>query len=319
MIRLRALAALLVCLLTSAAAAQTEGPPVFQPEPRPMPSSVQFESDLRLERYFVSLTQGGVGLLRLAGAGIESASFTFRGETEAFFPAGDEAWHALIAVDMNIQPRIYPLTVSARRANEDVVFDSQLRIEPGSFITQKLVLPGDRVYLSDPAIESEELARLQALTSALNPAPLWDSSGFELPHDSALTTPFGAVRRLDGDGVSRHTGWDQNLPIGTPVRALAAGAVAFAGSLDIRGNYALIDHGLGIYSGYAHFSQLHVETGQRIGAGQIIGLSGNTGRSSAPHLHWEITIRGRWVDGAAFLDLWLPAPGSANADANIRQ
>ena len=89
--------------------------------------------------------------------------------------------------------------------------------------------------------------------------------------------------------------------------------------LDIRGNYVLIDHGLGIYSGYAHFSELYVEVGQRVEAGQIIGLSGNSGRSNGPHLHWEIAIRGQWVDGKAFLDLWLPAPSVSNGDANARQ
>lgn len=262
---------------------------------------------------------GGIGLLRLTGGGIERARADFHGAAFSFFPADDGAYYALIAVDMNLRPRAYPLIVTAERASGDVVFEVQLRIEPGAFITQNLALPGSRVYLSDPAIENEELARLQALTSAVNPAPLWDASGFELPHDSALTSPFGAFRTLDDGRESRHTGWDQNLPTGTPVRAMAAGEARFAGMLDIRGNYALIDHGLGIYSGYAHLAELHLEVGQRVKAGQIIGLSGNTGRSSAPHLHWEIAIRGKWVDGSAFLELWLPAPSGASEDANRRQ
>ena len=133
----------------------------------------------------------------------------------------------------------------------------------GDFIAQNLNLPASRAYLTDPEIESEELARLEALTSEVSPAPLWDASGFEQPHLSELTTPFGAFRRLGEDQQSRHTGWDQNLPTGTPVRAMAAGEARFAGPLDIRGNYVLIDHGLGIYSGYAHFSEYHVEAGQR--------------------------------------------------------
>ena len=93
----------------------------------------------------------------------------------------------------------------------------------------------------------------------------------------------------------------------------------FADALAIRGNYVLINHGLGIYSGYAHFSELHAQAGQQVAAGQIIGLSGNSGRSSAPHLHWEIALRGRWVDGLAFLDLWLPAPSSAESEADAPQ
>lgn len=280
-----------------------------------MPASVQAESTLRLETYFASLAQGGVGLLRLSGAGIERARAEFHGETVAFFPADDGAWYALITADMNSQPRSYPLLVTARREAEAVSFKRDLRIEPAGFITQTLNLPSSRVYLADPAIENAELARLEALASAISPAPLWDASGFELPHDSELTTPFGAYRLFTENRESRHTGWDQNMPIGTPVRALAAGEVRFGGLLDIRGNYALIDHGLGIYSGYAHFSELHVAAGQRVAAGQIIGLSGNSGRSSAPHLHWELIARGDWIDGLTFLNLWLPMPSDASADA----
>lgn len=314
---LRWMAVVFASLLAVSASAQTERTAIFQPEPRPMPASAQFEAGLQLEYYFTSLTQGGLGLLRLAGADIARAQFQFRGETSSFFFAGDGAWHALVTADMSSQPRAYPLTVTVERGAEDVIFERQLRITAGDFIRQNLALPAGRIHLLDPAIENEELARLNALTAAVSPAPLWDASGFELPHESELTTPFGAVRALNDGRESRHTGWDQNLPIGSPVRALAAGEVKFAGALDIRGNYALIDHGRGLYSGYAHFSQLHVEAGQRVAAGQIIGLSGNTGRSSAPHLHWEIAIRGRWVDGAAFLDLWLPAPGRENTYANI--
>ncbi len=315
----RVLISLLICLRACFAAAQSDIAPIFQPAPRPAPTSLRLASDLRLETHFAPLTPGGVGLLRLSGGGIKRARADFHGAVFSFFPADDGVYYALIAVDMNTHPRAYPLIVTAERASGDVVFEVPLRIEPGAFITQNLVLPGNRVYLTDPAIEYDELARLSALTALVSPAPLWDASGFELPHDSALTTPFGAFRTLNEGRESRHTGWDQNLPTGSPVRAMASGEARFAGMLDIRGNYALIDHGLGIYSGYAHLSELHVEAGQRVEAGQIIGLSGNTGRSSAPHLHWEIAIRGKWVDGSAFLELWLPAPGGASGAANRRQ
>ena len=318
MILARCLLSLVICSLALCLAAQGDTPPIFQPAPRPMPVSAQTASGLRLEAFFSSLAPGGVGLLRLAGAGIEAAQALFRAEAVAFFPADDDAWYALIKADMNSQPRAYPLTVIARRATGAVRFESQLRIEATHFITQDLVLPGSRLHLADPAIENEELARLQALAKAVKPAPLWDASGFELPQASELTSPFGAYRILNGVRESRHTGWDQNLPTGSPVRAMAAGEVRFSGLLDIRGNYVLIDHGLGIYTGYAHFSELHARAGQRVDGGQIIGLSGNSGRSSAPHLHWEALLRGDWIDGVTLLELWLPAPKLSKAEAKGR-
>jgi murein DD-endopeptidase MepM/ murein hydrolase activator NlpD len=87
---------------------------------------------------------------------------------------------------------------------------------------------------------------------------------------------------------------------------MANGVVAFAGQLDIRGNYIVINHGWGVYTGYAHLSQINVERGQTLTAGQIIGASGNSGRSSGPHLHWEIAVNGEWIDGVLFLEMWLP-------------
>lgn len=308
-----------VSVFAKSASAQSEAPPIFQPEPRPMPSSLQFEAELRLETYFSSLAQGGIGLLRLSGDGIQQARAELRGESTPFFQADEGDFYALIAADMDFTPRVYRLTVHVERQSDDVTFARELRIDPANFIVQELQLPTGRAYLADAEIESDELALLESLTSMVTPAPLWDASGFELPHDSELTTPFGTFRRLGDDRQSRHTGWDQNLPAGTPVRALAAGEVRIADALAIRGNYVLVDHGLGIYSGYAHFSELHVQAGQPVAAGQIIGLSGNSGRSSAPHLHWEVALRGKWVDGAAFLKLWLPSPSSAESDANAAQ
>lgn len=308
-----------VSLFALNSAAQNEAPPIFQREPRPFPSSVQIEAELQLETYFSSLAQGGVGLLRLSGEGIQRARAELRSESTPFFQADDGAFYALIAADMDGSPRAYPLTVHVERQSGAVTFMRELRIDSANFIVQDLQLPSGRAHLTDARIESDELALLKSLTSLTTPTPLWDASGFELPHYSELTTPFGAYRRLGGDRQSRHTGWDQNLPTGTPVRALAAGEARLADSLAIRGNYVLIDHGLGIYSGYGHFSELHVEAGQSVAAGQIIGLSGNSGRSSAPHLHWEVALRGKWVDGVAFLALWLPSPGGAENDADAPQ
>ena len=184
-----------------------------------MPSSLQFEAELRLETYFSSLAQGGVGLLRLSGDGIQQARAALRGETAPFFPTDDGAFYALIAADMDASPRAYPLTVQVARQSGEFTFTRELRIDPANFIVQNLNLPRGRAYLADAEIESAELARLETLTSEFTPAPLWDASGFELPHDSELSTPFGTFRRLGDDRQSRHTGWDQNVPTGAPIQA----------------------------------------------------------------------------------------------------
>lgn len=303
----RCLFFIVISLLARAAAAQSDLQPVFQPAPRPIPASIQEESGISLELYFTSLTQGGSGLLRLTGADVTGARLDFRNEEQPFVSFGADDWYALIAVDMDAPPRDYELTVVVQRGTESISFARDARVESAGYILQEFDLPAERAYLVAAEVESDELEKLAALTSAVAAEALWDAAGFELPLDSPLTSPFGSFRLLNGLRETRHTGWDQIAPIGSPIRAIAAGRVVFADRLEIRGNYALIDHGLGIYSGYAHFSDLFVAAGQSVSAGQVIGSSGNTGRSSGPHLHWEIVAQGRWLDGESLLDLWLPA------------
>ena len=303
----RLIPVLFSALLAFGVTSQSELTATFQPAPRPLPTSVHFKSGLRLDVYFPSLIQGGSGLLRLSGGDIVAARLSFRGVEQPFFTLDDADWYGLIVVDMDAFPRSYLLTVIAERSADAVSFTHDLRIDSAAYIVQRLDLPADRAYLAGAAVEQAEFALLAEITADRGPEPLWDESGFELPHDSELTSPYGAYRVFNGERETRHTGWDQNAPAGTPIRALAAGAVVFAAPLEIRGNTVIIDHGLGIYSGYAHLSDLQVEVGQRIAAGQIIGSSGDSGRSSGAHLHWEIIAQGEWIDGLTFINLWLPA------------
>jgi murein DD-endopeptidase MepM/ murein hydrolase activator NlpD len=80
------------------------------------------------------------------------------------------------------------------------------------------------------------------------------------------------------------------------IYASAPGRVVFAGPMTIRGNTTFIDHGQGVYSGYAHQSEIMVKVGDQVQAGQIIGLIGSTGRVTGPHLHWDIWVNGNQVD-----------------------
>ena len=298
---------MIVGLLAFSAAAQGEPPPTFQPAPRPLPASARFNAGLRLDIYFSALQPGGSGLLRLSGDAITGADYTFRAARQPFFSRDGADWYALILVDMNARPGDYELTVQVERGGDTLGFTRDLRIDAAGFITQNVELPPDRSHLSDDRVEEAEFERLAELTAGYTAEPLWDETGFALPSEHDLSTPFGVFRLMNGERETRHTGWDQNAPAGSPIRALAAGRVVFAGTLQIRGNAVFIDHGLGIYSGYAHLSDIDVEVGQRIAGGQVIGRVGNSGRSSGAHLHWEIVGQGIWLDGLAFLDLWLPA------------
>ena len=83
--------------------------------------------------------------------------------------------------------------------------------------------------------------------------------------------------------------------------AAAAGRVVFAGEMKVRGNSVIIDHGMGVFTAYHHFSRIDVQQGAMVTPGQQIGAVGETGLVTGPHLHWEVIVRGVEVDGL----LWL--------------
>ncbi|MFI8768763.1 M23 family metallopeptidase [Streptomyces sp. NPDC053792] len=107
----------------------------------------------------------------------------------------------------------------------------------------------------------------------------------------------------------KHSGQDFAVPVGTPVKAAAAGTVVKAGPNGggdgpAYGNAIVVKHANGTYSQYAHLSKIKVYIGQKVGAGQQIALSGNTGNSSGPHLHFEIRTTpnyGSAINPMAFL------------------
>jgi murein DD-endopeptidase MepM/ murein hydrolase activator NlpD len=98
-----------------------------------------------------------------------------------------------------------------------------------------------------------------------------------------------------------HPGIDLGVDRGTPVRAAASGYVDEAGWDDTYGYYIRIDHGYGIKTLYGHNDRLVVMRGERVGRGQTIAYSGNTGRSSAPHVHFEVTKDNVNVDPLKYL------------------
>lgn len=106
-----------------------------------------------------------------------------------------------------------------------------------------------------------------------------------------ITSRYGVNR-----GTHRHGGLDFGAPTGTPIRAARAGLVTHAGA---RGSYGLmveLDHGGGTTTRYAHMHRVSVSRGQKVRAGDKLGEVGSTGRSSGPHLHFEIRRNGNTVD-----------------------
>jgi murein DD-endopeptidase MepM/ murein hydrolase activator NlpD len=107
---------------------------------------------------------------------------------------------------------------------------------------------------------------------------------------------------MGGGGAQFHAGIDLSVPPGTPVVAVQEGTVAFAGYNGAYGKVVKLDHANGFSTLYAHNSRLLVYVGQTIEAGQVICLSGSSGRSTGPHLHFEVHKDGWPVDPLPYLE-----------------
>jgi len=127
------------------------------------------------------------------------------------------------------------------------------------------------------------------------------SGGWIAPVDGRVSSAFGPRKLADEEHARQHHGLDIAAPTGTPIRAARAGVVAFAGPRGGYGNTIEIDHGDGLSTLYAHASAIDVEEGDRVRAGKPIGAVGSTGRSTGPHLHFEIRRDGEPVDPASVL------------------
>ena len=175
-----------------------------------------------------------------------------------------------------------------------------VRVVDGGFPLQRLAFAADLLPLLEPEVGVQEVLTIGAVTAESAPGPLWRGR-FQLPVDGRLVTAHGARRDyLDPAGQlvshSQHSGVDLAASGGTPIRAAAAGVVAFTGRWSIRGNVVVLDHGAGVHSLYAHASQHIVAPGQAVTQGQPIALVGSTGLSTGPHLHWELRAGGVAVE-----------------------
>ncbi|MCB0411234.1 MAG: M23 family metallopeptidase, partial [Bdellovibrionales bacterium] len=126
------------------------------------------------------------------------------------------------------------------------------------------------------------------------------------PVENIVTSKFGFPRRLPNNRLYFHTGLDLRARKGTPIRSMGKGLVRFVGKMNVPGNNVIIDHGQGLFSRYMHLSQFEVKTGQMVNRGDIVGLSGSTGRVEAPHLHWEVIWKVHLASPLALLHLWEP-------------
>lgn len=171
--------------------------------------------------------------------------------------------------------------------------------EGGPFIPLKA---GEHRFDQRMARVEETATAISDLNRVLDFVPV----RYPVPRNSDITSPFGVRTDPFLHQAALHSGIDFRGSPGEPARATAAGVVTNA---SYRGGYGLmveIDHGHGLVTRYGHLSAINVVEGQRVQAGEAVGRIGSTGRSTGPHLHYEVRVKGEPIDPQRYLHAGLP-------------
>jgi murein DD-endopeptidase MepM/ murein hydrolase activator NlpD len=225
-----------------------------------------------------------------------------------FFRGRDpEAWYALAGVDVQAQTGSFTLQITERKpAGATIDLIRNVEILPAHYrtgaltVAPKFVEPGPEEL---DRIKAERALKDRVFASSAR-EPLWSGS-FRAPVHAPPTDSFGTRRMFNGKLASIHQGMDFRAATGTRVHAGNSGVVVLARPLYYEGNCVAIDHGLGLFTISMHLSRIDVHEGDHVATGQLLGLSGATGRVTGPHLHWAVRWQNAYLDPAKILRLDL--------------
>lgn len=263
----------------------------------------------------VSVGQGQAIELRYpADDGLVAVNVEWNGRELEMRHAGQE-WLGVIGVDLDARAGAHEADLSFE------YMDGHVRREEQPIIVEHRDFPVTRLtvepkYVEPPPAdlarakrESREIAKIYA---KLDPVYYW-SEPFITPLPGVTGgRNFGHRRIFNGEPRAPHSGADLKAAQGEEVHASNSGRVVLAKNLFFSGNAVFIDHGMGVFTTYLHLSEIRVEPGELVERGQVIGLSGATGRVTGPHLHWGVRVLGARVDPFSLLALDSGTRGEAH-------
>jgi murein DD-endopeptidase MepM/ murein hydrolase activator NlpD len=229
-----------------------------------------------------TVKQGGV--IRVRGP---AAAFAARMDERKvrLFPQREGGVLGLMPIPADQKPGSY--RVELLDAKNAVLSTAEVTVLDAHFRKQNVTIEPEVAELKPSAGEPETAMSFRVAVSDVR---YW-SEPLTLPEPGCMTSPYGVQRYLNGKPTGNiHAGLDQRAATGTPIRAVADGVVKIVKEWNLHGNTVGIDHGQGLESMYQHLSRFAVAEGATVKKGDVIGYSGSTGRSNAPHLHWTLYV-----------------------------
>jgi murein DD-endopeptidase MepM/ murein hydrolase activator NlpD len=240
------------------------------------------------------------------------------GKNLAFFRSDNpKIWYALGGADLETQPGTYDLTLEAVMVGGRVIHSlKKTDIGAANFRSGAVDVPENFVEpdaKSKKQIAADALLKNRAFSHLIS-APQW-SGDFVTPVQAKPTDSFGMTHIFNEELSSTHRGTDFPVNEGAPVVASNSGTVVLARELFYEGNCVIVDHGQRFFTIYMHLSKIEAKVGDKLGKGDRLGLSGQTGRVTGPHLHMGVRWNGAYLDPTKLLALTLPRLNAAKRTA----
>lgn len=219
-------------------------------------------------------------------------------------PNKNNEYYALLPISYYKALKEYKIIISYIKNSKKVFKGIPIEVIDGNYKSEIINTDPKRVVLSKKnkkrvKKEYEEAMKIYKSSSE----KLYINDKFIKPINSKITSSFGKKRVYNGSLKSYHSGTDFRAAIGTAIKASNSGKIVLAENRFYAGNSIVIDHGHGIYTGYYHLSKMHFKKGDMVKKGEVIGLSGNTGRVTGPHLHFSFRINSIQVNPLQAMEL----------------
>ncbi|MBI2757768.1 MAG: LysM peptidoglycan-binding domain-containing protein [Chloroflexi bacterium] len=254
------------------------------------------------------MIQGGTEVIKVYAPPGAALRGSLAGRNLNFFPQ-EYGYVALQGIHALTTPGLYPLTLEGELPNgESFAFSQNVLIGDANFPYDPS-LNVDPATL-DPAVTGPESKLWASLGAPVSPEKMWNglfASPVPAEFTNCWTSLFGNRRSYNGGTYDFfHSGLDFCGQVGTELYAAAPGKVTYTNFLTVRGGVVVIDHGWGVYTAYDHLSKILVQPGDTVQPGQLVGLGGATGRTTGPHLHWEVWVGGVQVNPVDWMQRAFP-------------
>jgi murein DD-endopeptidase MepM/ murein hydrolase activator NlpD len=269
----------------------------------------------------LEVSQGEIVELTVAGENLVRVEGRLGKQTIYFYRATPKSFAAIIGADLDDKPGLTKLSVTATdRAGMQTHKDVSLKKNVKAYRRESFTVGQEFDQMTEETLaqvrkEQADFARAFSSSAA---ARLWKPPFIRpVPQDSSSS--FGYRRVINGTPRAPHSGADLKAPSGTEVLASNDGRVVLAGDYFFAGKSVILDHGGGLYTMYFHLSEFKVEDGATVRKGDVLALSGMTGRVTGPHLHWGARLGNARIDPFELIRKISPADEESPRPVNASE